>query len=103
MRLKWVFSSSVNPALPGLTTTATWTPTSSAALASAKSKRRVRNSRIGCLRFASKRSEGGGNARNKSRDFTDGPGVKTLPSSAEGSILGQESKIPHALWPKKQT
>ena len=64
---------------------------------------RVGNSRIGCLGFASKRSEGGGNARNKSREFPNGPGVKTLPSSGGGSILGQEAKISRALWPKTPT
>ena len=36
------------------------------------------------------------------RDFPGGPGVKTLPSKAEGmgSIPGRGVKIPHASWPK---
>ena len=40
----------------------------------------------------------------KWRDFPGGPRVKTSPSNAEGmgSILGQEAKLPHALWPKNQ-
>ena len=40
----------------------------------------------------------------KWRDFPGGPRVKTSPSNAEGmgSILGQEAKLPHALWPKHQ-
>ena len=38
------------------------------------------------------------------RDFPGGPVVKTLPSNAGGGglILGQGTKIPHALQPKKQ-
>ena len=46
------------------------------------------------------------NARNKSiwlKDFPGGPVAKTSPSSAggwAGSIPGQGTKIPHALWPK---
>ena len=37
-------------------------------------------------------------------DFPGSPVVKILPSNAggEGSLPGQEAKIPHALWPKKQ-
>ena len=37
-------------------------------------------------------------------DFPGGPVVKTLPSKAggAGSILGQGTKIPHALGPKNQ-
>ena len=38
------------------------------------------------------------------RDIPGGPVVKTLPSNAgsKGSIPGQGTKIPHALWPKSQ-
>ena len=38
------------------------------------------------------------------RDFPSGPVIKTWPSNAggAGSIPGQGTKIPHALWPKKQ-
>ena len=38
------------------------------------------------------------------RDFSGGLVVKTLPSNAGGmgSILGQETKIPHVSWPKNQ-
>ena len=37
-------------------------------------------------------------------DFSGGPVVKTLPSNAggEGSIPSRETKIPHALGPKKK-
>ena len=39
----------------------------------------------------------------KSRDFPGGPVVKTsLPNTrCTGSIPGWGTKIPHALWPKK--
>ena len=35
-------------------------------------------------------------------DFSGGPVVKTPPSNAggAGSIPGEETKIPHATWPK---
>ena len=38
------------------------------------------------------------------RDFPGNPGVKTLPSNAEGagSIPGWGVKIPHASWLKNQ-
>ena len=38
------------------------------------------------------------------RAFPGGPELKTLPSNTggAGSILGQETKIPHTLWPKSQ-
>ena len=37
-------------------------------------------------------------------DFPGGPAVKILPSKAEdaGSVPGEEAKIPHTSWPKKQ-
>ena len=43
-------------------------------------------------------------ARTKAWDIPGGPVVNTSPSSAggEGSIPGQETKIPHALWPQNQ-
>ena len=41
---------------------------------------------------------------NVSGDFPGGPAIKTLPSNAGsvGSILGQGTKIPQALWSKNQ-
>ena len=38
------------------------------------------------------------------RDFRDDSMVKTLPSNVwdANSIPGQETKIPHATWPKKK-
>jgi len=38
------------------------------------------------------------------RDFPDGTVVRILPYSTGnvGSIPGQGTRIPHALWPKKQ-
>ena len=38
------------------------------------------------------------------QEFLSGLAVKTLPSNAGGvgSIPGQEAKIPHGWWPKKQ-
>ena len=40
----------------------------------------------------------------ENRDFSGGPVVKISPSIAEGVglISGQETKIPHAWWPKEQ-
>ena len=40
------------------------------------------------------------------RDFPGGPMVKTsrtLSAAGEGSVPGQEAKIPHGSWPKKTT
>ena len=39
----------------------------------------------------------------RNRDFPSGPVVETFPSCAEGtdSMLGHGTKIPYALWPKK--
>ena len=44
------------------------------------------------------------NSKVSTRDFPGGPVVKTLPSSAGGAGLNphQGTKIPHALWTKKQ-
>ena len=41
--------------------------------------------------------------KNQRWDFPGGPVVKTSPSNAggAGSVLGQGTKIPQALWPKK--
>ena len=43
-------------------------------------------------------------ARTKAWDIPGGPVVNTSPSNAggEGSIPGQETKIPHALWAQNQ-
>ena len=49
---------------------------------------------------------GQNNLNNDQRqDLPDGPVVKTSPSTAggAGSIPGQETKIPHASWPKNQS
>ena len=43
-------------------------------------------------------------SKEKGRNFSGGPVVKTLSSNAEGggSIPSPAAKIPHASWPKKQ-
>ena len=42
---------------------------------------------------------------NGQSKFAGGPVVETSPSSAgaAGSIPGQGSTVPHALWPKRQS
>ena len=48
--------------------------------------------------------ENWGVSERRSRDFPGGPVVKVLPSGSwdRGLIPGRRTKIPHALWAKKQ-
>ena len=48
--------------------------------------------------------ENWGVSERRSRDFPGGPVVKVLSSGAwdRGLIPGRRTKIPHALWAKKQ-